>query len=144
MVYITPLVMEKMQFNYFPIISLRELSVAKPNQKADHHNFSYFQRPLPKQHSNQARDKSLQWLWKSCRLKVLTDGQTDRLTDNRQKVFTIAHHEHSSGELKSQLSLLYMMCQLVLWSCSAFLPSIIKMFWRVFDLQSAQHNHCQI
>ena len=32
----------------------------------------------------------------------------------------------------------------VISSCSAFLPSIIKMFWRVFNLQSPKHNHCQI
>ena len=34
-----------------------------------------------------------------------------------------------------------MTCRLVL---SAFLPRIIKMFWRVVELQSAVRNHCQI
>ena len=33
---------------------------------------------------------------------MLTDGQTDARTDDRQIVITIAHHEHSSGELKGQ------------------------------------------
>ena len=33
------------------------------------------------------------------RLKMLTDGSTD----DRQKVITIAHPEHSSGELKTVL-----------------------------------------
>ena len=43
--------MEKMQFNYFPIISLWELSVAmQQNQKKDHHNISYFELSLPNQH----------------------------------------------------------------------------------------------
>ena len=31
---------------------------------------------------------------------MLTDGQTDGWTDDGQKVITIAHPEHSSGELK--------------------------------------------
>ena len=61
-----------------------------------------FELSLSKKHSYQVRDKSLQWLW-SCRLKVLTDGWTDgrtgRLMDDGQKVITIAHPEHSSGEL---------------------------------------------
>ena len=30
-----------------------------------------------------------------------TDGQTDGLLDNGQKVITVAHPEHSSGDLKS-------------------------------------------
>ena len=30
-----------------------------------------------------------------------TTRQTDRQTDDRQKVITIAHPEHSSGELKT-------------------------------------------
>ena len=37
--------------------------------------FGYFQRTLTKQHSFQVRYKSLQWLWRSCHFKVLTDRQ---------------------------------------------------------------------
>ena len=32
--------------------------------------------------------------------KMLTEGRTDGRTDDRRKVITIAHPEHSSGELK--------------------------------------------
>ena len=45
----------------------------------------------PNQHSYQIRDKSLQWLWRSCYLKVLIDRQTD----DEQKVITIVHPEHT-------------------------------------------------
>ena len=39
-----------MQFNHFPIISQWKLSVAMATkQEPDHHNFSYFELPLPKQ-----------------------------------------------------------------------------------------------
>ena len=47
--------------------------VIASKQKVDHHNFIYFQIPLPKQHSYLIKDRSLQQLW-SCRFKVLTDG----------------------------------------------------------------------
>ena len=47
----TSLVMEKMHFNHFLIISLWELSVAmKTKQEADHHDVSYFELPLSKHH----------------------------------------------------------------------------------------------
>ena len=62
------------------------------NQEEDHHNFSYFEIPLYKQHSYLIRDKSLQWVWSSCRSKVLMD--------TGQQVITIAYPEHNSGELK--------------------------------------------
>ena len=42
--HITSLVMQKIQFNPFPFISLWQ-----SNQEAGHHNFSYFELPLPKQ-----------------------------------------------------------------------------------------------
>ena len=51
MVHITTVVMEKVQFNHFPIISLWELSVAmatKPRGRS--HSFCYFALLLPKQH----------------------------------------------------------------------------------------------
>ena len=41
----------------------------QPNQEADHHNFSYFGLPLPKQHLYQIRVILLQWFWRSCHLK---------------------------------------------------------------------------
>ena len=43
------------------------------------------------------------WLrgFRGGRLKMLTDGRTDaRHPDNGQKAITVAHPEHSSGELK--------------------------------------------
>ena len=44
--YITLLVMKKIQFYHFSIISLWELSVPwQPNQEADHNIFSYFEFP---------------------------------------------------------------------------------------------------
>ena len=72
MVHITSLVMEKMQFNNFPIINLWELSVAwQANQEVHHHNFSYFELPLPKQHLYQIRVILLDWFWRSCHLKKI-------------------------------------------------------------------------
>ena len=44
--------------------------------------FGYFQRTLTKQHSFQVRYKSLQWLWRSCHFKVLTDRQPNRCFNN--------------------------------------------------------------
>ena len=42
------------------------------------------------------------WLsgFRGGRLTMLTDGRMDEGSDDRQKVITIAHPEHSSGELK--------------------------------------------
>ena len=40
----------------------------QPNQEADHHNFSYFELPLPKQLLYQIRVTLLQW-FRSCHLK---------------------------------------------------------------------------
>ena len=48
--------MEKMQFNNFLIIRLWEFLLPwQPNQMADHHNFSYFELSLVKQHLYQIR-----------------------------------------------------------------------------------------
>ena len=55
------------------------------------------------QNSYQVRDKSLQWLWRRCHLKVLMDGRTTGQTDDGQKVITTAHPEHSSGELETPI-----------------------------------------
>ena len=56
MVHINSLVMEKIQLNHLPIVSLWELSVAMAiNQEADPHYFSYFELPLPEQHLYQIR-----------------------------------------------------------------------------------------
>ena len=48
--------------------------------------------------------KLAQGLQRRSRLKMLTDGRTDGRMDDGRKVITIAHPEHSSGELKSSLS----------------------------------------
>ena len=51
---------------------------------------------------------------------------------------------HNAKSKKTELSFL---TQHVVWSCSTFLPSIIKIFQGVFDLQSGYEingYHCQI
>ena len=53
----------------------------------------------PYQYSYLIRDKSLQRLWRSCCFKVLMDERTGGHTEDGQKVITIAHPEHTSGEL---------------------------------------------
>ena len=56
---------------FFSIIGLWELSVAmatKPRCRS-HHNFSYFELSLPKQHLYKIRVILLQWFWRSCHLK---------------------------------------------------------------------------
>ena len=50
----------------------------------------------PKEAPYEIWAKLTQWLQRRSHLKMLMDGRTD---DGR-KVITIAHHEHSSGELK--------------------------------------------
>ena len=40
-------------------------------------------------------------VWKCLQTDTLKDGRTHAQTDDRQKVITIAHPEHSSGELKT-------------------------------------------
>ena len=40
------------------------------NQVADHHNFSYFELSLPKQHLYKIRVMLLQWFWRRCHLKI--------------------------------------------------------------------------
>ena len=42
------------------------------------------------------------WLRGFRGMKMLTDGRTDGRTDDGRKVITIAHPEHSSGELKKK------------------------------------------
>ena len=59
MVHINSLVMKRVLFNPFPIISLWELSVAMATKQADHHNFCYFGLPLPKQHLPNKRHTAL-------------------------------------------------------------------------------------
>ena len=55
MVHIPSLVMEKMQFNHIPIISMGFSVEMATNQEAYHYNFSYFELPLSKQQLNQIR-----------------------------------------------------------------------------------------
>ena len=65
------MVMKKMQFNYFPIISLCDLSVAMATKakEADWQTFSYFELPLPKQHLYQI-SHTASVVWKSYHLKM--------------------------------------------------------------------------
>ena len=94
MVQITSLVMVKMQqpFSNFKYGSF--LLPWQPNQGTDYHNFTIFKSPYPSnKQSSQIRNKLLQWLWRSCRLKVLKKERTDK----GQKVIIRAHPEHSSG-----------------------------------------------
>ena len=67
----------------------------------DRDHFSNFSFPQPKEAPYEIRAKLAQGLQRRSRLKMLTDGRTDRRTDGR-KVITIAHPEHSSGELTSK------------------------------------------
>ena len=68
MIHISSLVMKKMQFNHFLIISLWSFLLPRQeNQEADHHNFS-----CP--YSSNIHTKLvilLQWLWRSIILKFL-------------------------------------------------------------------------
>ena len=75
MVHITSLVMEKIQFNPFPLYVYGSFLMPwQPNHEADHHNFSYFELSLPKQHLIQIRLILLQWFWRSCHLKQEAHG----------------------------------------------------------------------
>ena len=98
MVHITSVVMEKMQFNHFSIKSLWELSVANfGNQTKSQFTIilAFFKSPYQSNILTKLGRNPINGV-----LKVLTDGQIHRRTDDRQKVITIAHPEHSSGELK--------------------------------------------
>ena len=75
MVHITSLVIEKMQFSHYKSMEAfgchgnqtkRQIAII----------LAIFRSPLPKQHSYQIRDKSVQWLL-NCRPKVLMDAQMD-------------------------------------------------------------------
>ena len=102
MVHITLHVMEKIQFNYFPIISLGPFSCHN-NQTKRQINIilAIFKYPYPSNIPTYIiRNISLLLFW-SCRFNVLTDGWTDGLT---KKVVTIAHPEHSSDQLNIHLS----------------------------------------
>ena len=72
----------------------------RPSWSMDHDHFSNFSFPQPKEAPHEIRAKLAQGLQRRSRLKMLTDGRTDGQTDDGRKVITIAHPEHSSGELK--------------------------------------------
>ena len=63
-----------------------------PSWSKDHDHFSNLLFPQPNEAQSEIWAKLVQ---RRCHLKILTDG-----TNDRQKVITIAHPEHSSGELK--------------------------------------------
>ena len=77
----------------------------QPSWSMDRDHFSSFSFPQPKEAQYEIWAKLAQGLQRRSRLKMLTDGRTNgrthRWTDGR-KVITIAHPEHSSGELKKQ------------------------------------------
>ena len=77
----------------------------RPSWSMDCDHFSNFSFPQPKEAPYEIWAKLAQGLQRRSRLKMLTDGRTDGRTDARtddgRKVITIAHPEHSSGELKT-------------------------------------------
>ena len=54
------------------------------------------------------------------------------VTEQTRNLFQTKQREITPNLRKPELSFLY---QHVVWSCSTFLPNIIKIFQRVFDLQ---------
>ena len=70
--------------------------VWRPSWSTDHDHFSILSFPQLKEAPYEILAKLVQRLQKRSRLKMLTDGRTDE----GRKVITIAHPEHSSGELK--------------------------------------------
>ena len=74
----------------------------RPSWSMDHDHFSNFSFPQPKEAPYEIWAKLAQGLQRRSRLKTdgQTDGRTDGRTDDGRKVITIAHPEHSSGELK--------------------------------------------
>ena len=88
-----------------------------PSWSTYHDHFSNLSFPQPKEAPNEIWAKLAQRLQKRSRLKMLTDARTDRRMDNGQKVITIAHPEHSSGE-----------------------PKIIKITWYLLLSSAMIHN----
>ena len=77
----------------------------QPNQEADHHNFSYFEKPLPKQHLNQIRVTLLQWFWRRSSKKIpfflwnsMFLWQPNKMTAGHQMIITAKYDpQHFSG-----------------------------------------------
>ena len=65
----------------------------------DRDHFSNFSFPQTKKAPYEICANLAQGLQRRCRLKMLTDGRTDGKTD---RVITIAHPEHSLGELNKK------------------------------------------
>ena len=134
-------VLEKMIFKCF-----YHIWAWRPSWSTDRDHFSNLLFPHPKEAPYEIWAKLAQRLQRRSRLKMLTDGRTDGRTharsDDGRKVITIAHPEHSSGELtkgdgaKSKKGSFHSCTRHVVWSCSTFLPSTIEIFHRVFQLQS--------
>ena len=70
----------------------------RPSWSMDRNHFSNFSFPQPKEAPYEIWVKLAQRLQRRSRLKMLTDGRTEG-----RKVITIAHAEHSSGELKTSV-----------------------------------------
>ena len=74
----------------------------RPSWSMDCDHFSNLSFPQPKEAPYEIRAKLAdQGIQRRSRLKMLTDGWRHGRTDDGRKVMTIAHHEHSSGELKT-------------------------------------------
>ena len=87
-------VLEKKIFNGFYYIW-----AWRPSWSTDRNHFSNLSFPQPKKAPYEIWAKLVQGLHRRSRLKMLTDGRTDRRADDGRKVITIAHLEQSSGEL---------------------------------------------
>ena len=73
-----------------------------PSLSTDRDHFSNLSFPRPKEAPYEIRAKLAQRFQKRSRLKMLTDWRTEGRMDDGRKVITIAHPEHSSGELKTK------------------------------------------
>ena len=122
MIHITSLLMETLQFNHFPIISLWEFPVA--NQGAQPHNFSFFELSLPKQHLYKIRVILLQWFWRSWHLKksffflnLMSPWQPNKMAI-RHKTHTLGKQSYNDHDCRiwfTSLHWLWRKCNLTIF-----------------------------
>ena len=110
----------------------------RPPWLMDCDHFSNFSFLLPKEAPYEIWAKLAQGLQRRSRLKMLTDGRADAWTDNRRKMITIAHPEHSSGELIIIVKKKHLPC----------LPGLYVVFlsrWvAAVDLKLSVHYFCSV
>ena len=97
-----------------------------PSWSMDHNHFSNFWFPQPKKAPYEIWAKLAQ---RRSRLK--TDGRTDRRTygwTDGRKVITIAHPEHSSGELKIKRRKYFLVS---IWFCQLYIIRILRLVWSI-------------